>query len=476
MVANLGGRVRKGDREVQDKREGKAGGGMRRTLEGLPSIRPLVAGIDLGSERHWVCAPTIDGTGREVADFGATTPELMRMAEWLKQRHVESVAMESTGVYWIAPHEVLEAQGFEILLVDTRQLARVPGRDKKSDPTDCEWIQRLHSCGLLRGSFRPPEEVCMLRTLVRDKANLVAESGDWVRRMQKGLDQMNVRVHRAVSDIDGVTGMAILRAITGGERDARNLAKLRDPRCRQSEEEIAEQLSGHWREDHLFSLQQALKMYEAIQQRIADYEREILRKLAAMPCEDLGDQPPPPVKNPQKAKAIKKRGEEPMREALYRMSGVDLTSIDAIGVGTAQVVVSEYGPDLSRFATEKEFVSHLTLAPRRATSGGKPVKKKQRNTASTRVAGALRMAALSLRNSATALGGYYRRIARRIGGDVAVFATARKLATLIYRMLRWGQPYVDEGAEAYEKRYQAIRITTLKAKAKELGYELVQTA
>jgi transposase len=184
----------------------------------------------------------------------------MRLSQWLKQRHVESVAMESTGVYWIAPHEVLEAAGLEILLVDTRQLARVPGRDKKSDPTDCEWIQRLPSCGLLRGWFRPPEQVCMLRTLVRDKANLVAESGDWVRRMQKSLDQMNVRLHRAVSDIDGVTGMAILRAITEGERDARKLAKLRDPRCRQGEEEIGEQLSGHGREDHLFSLQQALKM------------------------------------------------------------------------------------------------------------------------------------------------------------------------------------------------------------------------
>jgi transposase len=180
--------------------------------------------------------------------------------------------------------------------VDTRQLARVPGRDKKSDPTDCEWIQRLHSCGLLRGCFRPPEQVCMLRTLVRDKANLAAESGDWVRRMQKSLDQMNVRVHRAVSDIDGVTGMAILRAIAHGERDARRLAKLRDPRCRKSEEEIAEQLSGHWREDHLFSLQQALKMYEAIEQRIADYDSEILRKLETMQGEGLRDQPPPPVK------------------------------------------------------------------------------------------------------------------------------------------------------------------------------------
>src|SRR6516164_11609689 len=287
-------------------------------------------------------------------------------------------------------------------------------------------MQRLHSCGLLRGSFRPEEAVCMLRTLVRDKANLVAESGDWVRRMQKSLDQMNVRVHRAVSHIDGVTGMAILRAIAGGERDGQKLAKLRDPRCRKSEQEIAEQLSGHWREDHLFSLQQALKMYDAIQQGIANYDREIMRKLGTMQQEEFGGQPAPPVKNPQKAQAIQKRGQEPMRQALYRMSGADMTSIDAIGVETVQVVLSEYGPDLSRFPTEKEFVSHVTLAPHRPTSGGKPVKKKRRNSASTRVAGALRMAALSLRHSPTALGAYYRKLAWRKGGDVAVFATARK--------------------------------------------------
>jgi len=258
------------------------GPGSQRPIEGLPVVRRNVAGIDLGSEQHWVCAPTVDGAGREIAHFGATTPELIRMGKWLQERQVESVAMESTGVYWIAPHEVLEGMGLEILLVDTRQLARVPGRDKKSDPTDCEWIQRLHSCGLLRGSFRPREEVCMLRTLVRDKANLVAEAGDWVRRMQKSLDQMNVRVHRAVSDVDGVTGMAILRAIVEGERDARKLAQLRDPRCRKSEEEIAEQLSGHWREDHLFSLRESLKMYDAIQQGIANYDREIMRQLGAM--------------------------------------------------------------------------------------------------------------------------------------------------------------------------------------------------
>jgi transposase len=461
--------------QMQNGGDPRSGPGSTKQIEGLPIIRRNVAGIDLGSERHWVCAPTVDGSGREVADFGATTPELIRMAKWLQERKVESVAMESTGVYWVAPHEILEAAGLEVLLVDTRQLARVPGRNKKTDPLDCEWIQRLHSCGLLTGSFRPKEDVCMLRTLVRDKGNLVAESGDWVRRMQKSLDQMNVRVHRAVSDIDGVTGMAILRAIAEGERDARQLAKLRDRRCRKSEEEIAEQLSGHWREDHLFSLQQALKMYDAIQERIAEYEREILRKLTEMEREECRGQEPPKLDNAQKAKAIRKRGEEPLRQALYRISGADLTVIDAIGVETIQVVFSEYGPDLSRFPTEKQFVSHVTLAPHRPTSGGKPVKKKRRGSASSRVAAALRMAALSLRHSETALGAYYRQMARRIGGDVAVFATARKLATIIYRLLRWGQPYVDQGALAFETQYNQRRIQSLAAKAKQLGYQLTPT-
>ena len=457
---------------MQDRGKRKDEAGSARQIAGLPVVRHKVAGIDLGSQQHFVCAPAIEGGGREVVDFGATTSELVRMANWLKERKVESVAMESTGVYWIAPHEVLEAEGLQVMLVDTRQLARVPGRDQKSDPSDCEWIQRLHSCGLLFGSFRPKEAVCILRTLVRDKGNLVAEAGDWLRRMQKSLDQMNVRVHRAVSEIDGVTGMAILRAIVGGERDGRKLAKLRDPRCRQSEEEIAEQLSGHWREDHIFSLGQGLKMYDSIQERIADYEKEILGKLAGMEPEERRGQDVPKAKNRKKGQAIRSRGEEPMRQALYRMSGVDLTGIDAIGVETVQVVLSEYGPDLSRFPSEKQFVKHVTLAPHKPTSAGKPVKKKKRNSASTRVGAALRMAATSLRHSQTALGAYYRQIARRIGADVAVFATARKLATLIYRLLRWGQPYVDEGAEAYERRYQQSRIRSLTDRAKEMGYQL----
>ena len=297
-----------------------------------------------------------------------------------------------------------------------------------------------------------------------------------MRRMQKSLDQMNVRVHRAVSDLAVSTGMATVRAIVAGERDARQLAKLRDPRCRHSQEEIAEQLQGHWREDHLFSLQQAVKMYDAVQQRIAAYDKQILRKLAEMTPPERSRGSAPAVKNLQKANAIKTRGQEPMRQALYRMSGVDVTQIDAVGVATVEVVLSEYGPDLSRFPTEKQFVVHTTLAPRVPKSGGKPVKKKKRDSTSTRVAAALRMAALALRHSSTALGAFYRQIAQRIGADVAVFATARKLATLIYRLLRWGQTYVDEGAEVYEKRYQEMRIKALKSTAKQLGYGLMPSA
>jgi transposase len=439
---------------------------------GLPVVRHGAAGIDLGSEVHWVCAPKVKGPGRDVATFGATTPELEKMAAWLRERRVETVALESTGVYWIAPHEVLERCGFELLLVNTRELARVPGR-KKTDRIDCKWIQRLHSCGLLTGSFRPDEAVCMLRTLVRDKTTLTAKASDWLRRMQKSLDQMNVRVHRAVSDIDGVTGMAMVKAIVAGERDPRKLAQLRDGRCHKSEEEIAEQLSGHWREDHLFSLGQALKMYEAIQERIAEYERELLRRMAEMERAETRGQEAPKLSNLRKGRKILAEGDEPMRQALYRISGVDLATIDAVGVGTIQIVMSEYGPDLSRFPTEKHFVSHLTLAPRQSVSGGKPVGKKRKGTASTRVAAALRMAALSLRNSQTALGAFYRQTARRLGGDVAVFATARKLATTIYRLLRWGQPYIDQGAAAYENQYHQRRLSSLKATAHDLGYDLI---
>lgn len=440
--------------------------------DGIPVLRRNVAGIDIGSKSHWVCAPTVEGGGREVEEFGATTPELEKLAQWLRARQVESVGMESTGVCWIAPHEVLEQHGLEVLLVCTRSLAQVPGR-RKTDRIDCRWIQRLHSCGLLRGSFRPDEQICMLRTLVRDKSRLQAEHADWTRRIQKSLDQMNVRVHRAVSDIEGATGMAIIRAIVGGERDPSKLAQLRDPGCRQSAAEIAEHLSGHWREDHLFSLEQSVKMQDAITARIQAYQKEILRRLTDLERSECGGKQAPPLKNQNKAKMIRQRGEDPTRQACYRMTGVDLTAMDAVGVGVVQVVLSEYGPDLSCFPSEKHFISHLTLAPKLAVSGGRPLKKKKRGSASSRVSAALRSAALSLRHSETALGAYFRHAATRLGADVAAFATARKLATWIYRLLRWGQPYVDKGAEAFEKRYNAARLYRLNTTASQLGYQLV---
>jgi transposase len=458
------------DMANRDRKDRREGGNLD---ERFPVLRADVAGIDVGSAEHWACAPARTGRGREVAVFAATTPGLEQLVAWLKDRGVTSVALESTGVYWIAPHELLEAHGFDVVLVDTRQLGRVPGRTK-TDRRDCEWIQRLHSCGLLRGAFRPGEQVCMLRTLVRDKGTLIAERADWVRRMQKTLDQMNVRVHRAVSDVDGATGMAILRAIVAGERDPHTLAALRDPRCRKSEAEIAEQLTGHWRADHLFSLQQALKMYDALSDTIAAYERELLRYLETMTEDARRDDQAPPLTNPTKAKVIRNRGGDPLRQALYRMSGVDLTTIDAVGVETVSIVLSEYGPKLSAFPTEKQFISHVGLAPHTSKSGGKVVKKKKKpGSASARVGAALRMAATSLRRSQTALGAYYRQVARRAGADVAVFATARKLAQYIYRLLRWGHAYVDEGAAAYDKRYRLARAKRLAATAKDLGYTLV---
>lgn len=436
---------------------------------GMPRIRSMVAGIDVGSQNHYVCAPTSAG-GTTMRVFGATTPELAAMADWFEQLGVESVALESTGVYWIALFEMLESRGIEVILTDTRHLSRVPGR--KTDSVDCQWIQLLHSCGLLQGCFRPGDAICRLRSLVRSKAVLVAERSDWLRRMQKCLDQMNVRLHRAVSDIDGTTGMTILRAIVAGERDPVKLAKFRDARCQKSAASIARELTGNWRPDHLFNLEQALKMYDLIQERLVEYQREIQKQMQALRCEEADHNPLQPPKSKEKAKAIKRRGQEPMREVLHGLTGADLTTIDTIGVETAEVVVSEYGTDMRRFGTEKQFIKHLRLAPRQSITGGKPMRKGKGSKATTRAGDALRMAASTARHSRTAIGAYFRRLAARKGSDVAVFATARKLASLIYRMLRWGQPYVDEGAAEYEKRYQAAQVRRLQAQANQLGFQL----
>jgi transposase len=437
---------------------------------GMPKIRPLVAGIDVGSEKHFVCAPTPDG-GTEMRVFGTTTPDLQAILEWLQAAQVESVAMESTGVYWIPLYELLDSRGLEVILTDTRQFSRIPGR--KTDAADCQWIQQLHSCGLLQGCFRPQDTICHLRSLMRQKAVLVAEQADWLRRMQKSMDEMNVRVHRAVSDINGTTGMAMMRAIVAGERDPVQLAKLRDPRCQKSQATMAKELTGNWRDDHLFNLAQGLKMYDALAQQIGEYQQELQRRMEAMRCEKADQQPLQPVKNKEKAKAIKRRGQEPIRRVLHGMAGVDLTTIDGIGVETAEIIQSEYGTDLHEFASEKQFIKHLRLAPRQSITGGKPQRKGRGKKGVTRTGQALKTAATSLRRSRTALGAYYRKVAARKDTATAVFATARKLAQYAYRLLRYGQAYVDEGAAAYEKRYEAARLHRTAATADQLGYKLV---
>jgi transposase len=442
----------------------------------LAVIQPQVAGIDIGSREHWVCAPApADESPADespnVRAFGTTTAELQALGQWLQRAGVRSVAMESTSVYWIPLYELLDAQGIEVVLVNVRQLHGVPAR--KSDVRDCQWLQQLHSCGLLRGSFRPAEAICRLRAVARERANVVADRMRIVQRMQKALAQMNVQVHHAVTDLTGQTGLAIVRAIVAGERDPQRLAQLRDRRCKQSAAEMAGHLTGNWREEHLFNLRMGLRHYEELTQLLAEYDAQLARWMNELAPPERGGADAPAHPTPTKAKALRRRGEDPGRQRLWRWTGVDLTRIDGIGVSAAEVVLTEIGPDLRAFPTEAHFVSWTRLAPRTATSAGKAVRPRRGGTGATRVATVLRLAALTLAHSPSALGAYYRRIARRRGSSVAIFATARKLAQLIYRTLRYGHAYVDEGAAAYEARFQRQRLHQLTQTAQQLGYKLI---
>src|ERR1017187_885903 len=437
----------------------------------LAVIQADVAGIDIGSREMVVCAPTGDGEDRATLASETTCQPNQGCIRWLKQQKVRSVAMESTGVYWIPVLEIMESSALEVLLVDTRPLSRVPGR--KTDVEDCQWLQTLHSHGLLRGAYRPSEQISELRTIVRQKAVLVRQQADWIRRMHKCLDQMNVRVHHAVKDTQGATGMAMLRAIVAGERDPRNLVKLRDPGCQKSEAEMVELLTGNWRSDHLFNLKQHMAMYDSAASQIDVYEEEIQRRMQEVTPAERKDVKAPPLANIEKRKTMKRRDQEGKRQALYRVMGADLTTIDGIGVETVEVIMSEYGTEMSKFPTEGEFVKHLGLAPHRPVSGGKVLKNKRKKQKGTRTAEVLRNAASSLKHSRSALGAYYRRMARRKDSGVAVFATARKLGGLIYRMLRFGQPYVDVGQAEYDTRYEETRIRALQSTAHQMGFNIV---
>ena len=449
----------------------------RRRFSGKPRVSPTVldrinpnaAGIDCGSAEHFAAVPP-DRDPVPVQSFRTFTGDLLRLADWLVACRVTSVAMEATGVYWIPIFEILEARGIEVLLVNARHLKNVAGR--KTDVSDSEWLRELHSVGLLRGSFRPSEGIVALRAYLRHRQTLIETAGTCTQRMQKALVQMNVQLPLVVSDITGVTGLRILRDIVAGQRDPERLAEHRDHRCRASKAEIAAALTGHYRPEHLFVLQQNLELFDACQVQIASCDRVIEAHINTLTA-PLGP-PATPLPDPRVTK--KPRDNEPrfeIRAPLHQLTGgVDLTQIDGIAPYTALKLISEIGPDMRRWPTEKHFTSWLTLAPKNKISGGRLLSSRTQPSAN-RAAAAFRMTAMALSRTQTALGGFYRRLAARIGKPQAVTATARKLAILVYRALKGELLYKDPGAAAYDAQQQSRSLRRLRQRAAALGFELV---
>jgi transposase len=434
----------------------------------LSQINPNAAGLDIGSTEIYACVPA-DRDEYPVRAFGTFTRDLHELADWFTSCDIKTVAMESTGVYWIPVYEILESRGFEVYLVNARHLKNVPG--KKTDVLDCQWIQQLHTYGLLQASFRPPEEMCALRALIRHRATLIRYRAAHIQHMQKALQQMNVQLTQAVSDITGVTGMSIIRAIVAGERDPKVLARMRNHQCAKSEDEIAAALQGNYRFEHLFVLQQSLEQYDFYDRQIQQCDAEIEAMYASLPPADQGDGdvPPPPKPNGQKPR--KNEAHFDLATSLYRVVGVNLAEIDGIDALTAQVIISEVGLDMSKWPTAKHFASWLGLAPHNKKTGGKVISsrtKKTQNRANT----ALRIAAQSLHHSHSALGGFYRRMKAKHGAAKATVATAHKLARIIYYMLKYRQSYADPGEAHYEQQYRDRTVRNLRRKAAQLGFEL----
>jgi transposase len=438
--------------------------------EALPPLNANAAGIDVGNAEHYVAVPA----GRDaepVQKFGSFTADLHRMAQWLKGCGIQTVVMQATGVYWIALYQILEDHGLEVNVVNAHHTKTLPGR--KTDVLECQWLQKLHTFGLLNNSFQPAEDIWILRTYMRQREKLVAGASTCIQHIQKALTEMNLQLANVISDISGMTGMAILRAIVRGERNPQALARLKGERIHATREEIAQSLEGNWRSELLFVLEQSLALYDTYQQSIAQCNLRIEAHLKSMKSKTTAEQAPP--KSGHERSHRKQILWLDLSSQLFRIAGVDLTQIDGIQVQTAQTVISEVGVDMSRWRTEKQFASWLGLCPDNRISGGKVLKRGTRHVVN-RAATALRMAAWSLFRSQSALGANFRRLRRKLGAPKAITAMAHKLARLVYRMLKFAQGYVDKGMEHYEAKYRQDQIKWLAKSAAALNLQLTPLA
>lgn len=432
-------------------------------------VHPHAAGIDLGNLSHWVAIPP-DRSGETVREFCTTTGALEAMADWLCEQGVRTVAMEATGVLWVPVYELLERRGLEVCLVHAAHVKNASGR--KTDVLDCQWIQKLHACGLLRASFRPDDKVVVLRSYVRQRAELVRAQGAYVQRMQKALTQMNLRLPIVVDDITGVTGLCIIRRILDGERNPHVLAALRDRRCKHTEAEIAEALHGNFRDEHLFALRQSLATFEHLERQLADVDREMEQALRALHDDPRVDQTTPLAPASKKIRVAQKDLGFDARTLLRDKAGADITDITGVSLLTALTIISEVGTDMTRWPSDGHFAAWLGLAPNRRVSGGKEISSRSRHRNSNRAAAAFRMAASSVHHSDGPLGNFYRRKVPK-GKPLAVTATAHRLARWVYAILKHGTKYVEQGLAAQQVREQQRHIASLRRAAAKYHLALV---
>jgi transposase len=442
--------------------------GQRKIIGAFEQINPNAAGIDAGSEKHWVSVPE-DRDGEPVKSFETFTEDLYRMAEWLVECGITTVAIEATGVYWIPLVEVLESRGIDVNLVDSRSIG---GRSKKTDVLDCQWLRQLHTFGLLNAAFRPKADVLPLRAYQRQRQMLIRYAADHIRHMQKALDLMNLKLHVVINDITGKTGLQIIRAILAGERDPVKLASLRDPKCKNSEQTIAKALFGNYREEHLFELRQAYDLFSFYQAQIAACDERTEQALKVF------DRKAAPGKVPTKkaSPSRKRRKNQPYfdgRTLLQEMVGVDLPAIDGIEVSTGLTIVSETGIDLDKFKTSSHYVSWLRLAPNNRVTGGKRLRQRGPKIHPNRATQAYLLAAQSLARAKNWLGAFFRRIQSRHGFAVAVKATAAKLARIVYAMIKNKTDYDAPDVNYYEQRYRSNLVKSLERRAQLLGFTLV---